>query len=176
MEADMPKCPFCRQFVGSDRFSAHFQEHVADDLERPDLPPDGQPRVYCHLKCGSLTRMPEEVVQDYLVNPAKYDPVTVCAGCRKHFHQKEFVWTETGQNLHDYFMNMMGGGYPESCFSKAVFNPVIFPLTLGIICMMTAAFTLEQHMGWAFLGGAIAGEVIVIFWGKKIRRALAQLR
>lgn len=49
---------------------------------------------YIHSKCGTLTRMINEISETYARNPKFYGS-TFCCGCMKHFPVSEFVWDGT---------------------------------------------------------------------------------
>jgi hypothetical protein len=69
-------------------------------------PLEGIPQVYVHPKCGVGTRMPEEIVRSYLVNPFLYSSRTFCCGCNDYVEQKELFWHETGLCLGIYFHDL----------------------------------------------------------------------
>jgi hypothetical protein len=110
------RCPYCHEFIDLAEFPAHEAEHRAlradgQQNEYVTLPPeerdegllDGVPRVYQHVKCGSLTGMPEEIIRSYLKNPYLYlADKSFCCGCGKHVPQRECVWIETGEDLQTY--------------------------------------------------------------------------
>ena len=109
------ECPFCHEKVFRLFFAGHCAKHTA-------LRPDGQmtdhitvhpqgrytgslkgvPQVYIHAKCGVGTKMPEEIVRSYLVNPFLYGAGSFCCGCGEHFPEEELFWYETGQNMAEY--------------------------------------------------------------------------
>jgi hypothetical protein len=66
----------------------------------------GAPQVYVHPACGTGTKMPEEIVRSYLVNPFLYNNLTFCCGCHDYVDQKELFWHETGECLSDYFQKL----------------------------------------------------------------------
>ncbi|MBV9469933.1 MAG: hypothetical protein JO316_06420 [Abitibacteriaceae bacterium] len=109
------QCPFCHQQI----FALVYNSHIAQHTERlPDgqqkdhytVPPnqryqgslEGVPQIYYHAKCGMATRMPEEIIRSYLVNPFLYNNTTFCSGCHNYVPSKELTWTETGERLSDY--------------------------------------------------------------------------
>ncbi|MBY0232388.1 MAG: hypothetical protein K2W96_24180 [Gemmataceae bacterium] len=110
------RCPYCHEMVEERAFPAHEAAHrkAKPDGQQTDyvtLPPDQRaggdlataPRVYVHKKCGVGTRMPEEIVRSYLVNPYLYNAdETFCCGCNRHVPFRECVWTETGEDLQSY--------------------------------------------------------------------------
>lgn len=109
------RCPFCHKLVRQNAYDEHIEGHtrLRDDGQMTDhitLPPeeraagalDGVPRVYQHERCGESTGMPEEIIRSYLKNPWLYSNFTFCCGCGDYFDEKEFFWTETGENLAAY--------------------------------------------------------------------------
>jgi hypothetical protein len=109
------RCPYCHKLVFRFFFSRHKAKHTA---QRPDgqqneyvtLHPSGRyegslagvPQCYRHPKCGVVTRMPEEIIRSYLVNPFLYGAGSFCCGCGAHIPEEELFWDETGQNMAEY--------------------------------------------------------------------------
>ena len=109
------RCPYCHRRMFRPFLAGHKARHLA---RRPDgqqneyitLHPTGRyrgslrgvPRSYRHPKCGVVTRMPEEIIRSYLVNPFLYGGGSFCCGCGEHVPEEELVWSETGQNMADY--------------------------------------------------------------------------
>ncbi len=87
------------------------------------------PKVYYHEKCGAATGMPEEIIRTYLVNPWFYNNYTFCCGCNRYLHQKNFYWTETGENLHDYSLRLRR----ESPLRTKVAHYATGPLGLSVL-------------------------------------------
>jgi hypothetical protein len=109
------RCPFCHQDISVVLFDAHVAEHtrLREDGQMTDhvtVAPEerfqgdlaGVPQWYRHQKCGAVTGMPEEIIRSYLADPFLYNDSTFCTGCGNYPHQSEFVWVETGENLHAY--------------------------------------------------------------------------
>ena len=63
---------------------------------------DGIPRVYRHLTCGETTELPDEIVQTNLIDPCYYNCFTFCSECGQNWHQSDFVWVDTQENLYAY--------------------------------------------------------------------------
>lgn len=63
---------------------------------------EGVPQAYRHPKCGGATRMPEEIIRSYLVNPFLYSGKSFCCGCNEYTPVAELFWIETGQCMADY--------------------------------------------------------------------------
>ena len=109
------RCPYCHKLVFRFFYSGHEAKHTA---RRPDgqqneyvtLHPTGRyegsltgvPQSYRHPKCGVVTRMPEEIIRSYLVNPFLYGAGSFCCGCGEHIPEQELFWYETGQNMAEY--------------------------------------------------------------------------
>jgi hypothetical protein len=108
-------CPFCHKKVLRFFYASHRAKHTAplSDGQMKDhvtVHPTGRykgslsgvPQVYRHPKCGVATKMPEEIIRSYLVNPFLYGGGSFCCGCNDYLPESEFFWTETGQNMADY--------------------------------------------------------------------------
>ncbi|MCG3185251.1 MAG: hypothetical protein ICCCNLDF_03439 [Planctomycetes bacterium] len=113
------ECPFCHRIVSRWLYLFHSLSHTrrlpdgqqADHATlRPSAryhgPLDDVPQVYYHAKCGGCTVMPEDIIRSYLVNPTLYNDETFCAGCGRYVRQRELEWTETGENLQQYFARL----------------------------------------------------------------------
>lgn len=109
------RCPYCHRRILSWKYEAHVEEHtrLRDDgqmNEHVTAPPedrfagslDDVPQHYRHLKCGEVTKMPEDIVRTYLADPLTYGDGTFCAGCSCYVDIVECVWAETGENLLAY--------------------------------------------------------------------------
>ena len=133
----MIRCPYCHTLVGEERLAEHEARHVADrgDGQQEDyatLPPedraddslDDVPQVYVHRKCGVATRMPEEIVRSYLVNPWLYSAdATFCCGCGTHVPFRQCVWSETGENLQKYMDRLRAAApdkKPQGCLGMVL--------------------------------------------------------
>lgn len=111
------RCRFCHEYIENDLLDAHIKNHqslLVDGQQRDyvTLPPNERvdreltdvPFVYIHTDCGVATVMPDEIVRSYLQNPYLYaSDATFCAGCGKHVPFADCIWTETKQNLQEYF-------------------------------------------------------------------------
>lgn len=112
-------CEFCHHLTFLPLYWIHEQQHIK-------LLPDGQrtnhitiepehhyqglldrvPQVYFHPGCGTVTKMPEDIIRSYLVNPFLYNEYTYCYGCSDYVLQDQLYWQETGQCLADYFQEL----------------------------------------------------------------------
>ena len=109
------QCPYCHKKIARESYAAHEKEH---ERRKPDgqhtdhvtNAPDqrykgslaGVPQSYRHARCGRGTRMPEEIIRTYLVNPLAYVDRTFCTGCGDYVDGSELTWIETGENMMDY--------------------------------------------------------------------------
>lgn len=102
-------CEFCHSLTFLPLYWIHRQQHLTlladgqmtDRFTQGLL--DGVPQAYFHPHCGTVTRMPEEIIRSYLVNPFLANEYTFCCGCNNYVLQDELYWRGTGQCLADYF-------------------------------------------------------------------------
>jgi hypothetical protein len=108
-------CPFCHKRVFRFFYASHKAKHTAPlaDGQMKDhvtVHPTGRykgslkgvPRAYRHPKCGTATKMPEEIIRSYLVNPFLYGGGSFCCGCNDYVPESALFWVETGQCMADY--------------------------------------------------------------------------
>ena len=116
------RCPFCHRLVLRPFYAGHKAKHTAP---RPDgqmtdhvtVHPAGRykgslrdvPQVYRHPTCGVATKMPEEIIRSYLVNPFLYGGGSFCCGCNGYVPEGELFWTETVQSLAEYQAELQAG-------------------------------------------------------------------
>ncbi len=109
------QCPFCHKRVLRWFYGWHQRKHTE---RRPDgqmsehvtrAPPqryqgslEGVPQAYRHDRCGVTTRMPEEIIRSYLVDPLLYNDGTFCCGCGTYVYSGYLTWVETGETVLDY--------------------------------------------------------------------------
>ena len=109
------ECPFCHKRILRFLYKGHKAKHTAplpDGQQKDHVTghPTGRyngslkgiPQVYRHPKCGVGTKMPEEIIRSYLVNPFLYGGGSFCCGCKTYVPESELFWTETGQNMAEY--------------------------------------------------------------------------
>jgi hypothetical protein len=72
---------------------------MADQLTDPAL----APRQFVHEKCGATSRMPDDMVTGYLVNPHRYNDWAYCSKCDGFVPHRECRWAETNEPLDAYF-------------------------------------------------------------------------
>lgn len=113
------RCAFCHQLIFLPLYPMHREKHtepLADGqmTDHVTIHPERRyqgvldvvPQAYIHTHCGGMTKMPEEIIRSYLVNPFLYNEYTFCCGCNNYIHQQELYWCETGQCLADYFQEL----------------------------------------------------------------------
>jgi hypothetical protein len=113
------ECPFCHQQIFRLWYPSHKARHMAlmadgqmtdhitvAEHERYMGSLDGVPQVYYHPLCDGSTGMPEEIIRSYLANPFLYNDTTFCTGCNDYVPEAECFWTETGQNLGEYKLQL----------------------------------------------------------------------
>ena len=113
------ECPFCHKNIFFLMYPLHIKKHTAlrSDGQMHDHITlreerryvgslDGIPQVYYHPKCEEATRMPEEIIRSYLVEPNMYSHFSFCCGCNDYVPFEELYWVETDECLADYFENL----------------------------------------------------------------------
>jgi len=64
---------------------------------------DEFPRVYRHLTCSAETELPENVLRNSEIDPCYYNGFTYCSNCNANWHQSDFKWVGTRENVHAYY-------------------------------------------------------------------------
>lgn len=113
------RCAYCHRLIFRPFYSLHCAKHtrrLADGQMKDHIKVrpndrfqgslDGVPRGYRHPRCGVATRMPEEIIRSYLVNPFLYSGGSFCCGCNAYVPEEDLFWIETGQSLSDYFRDL----------------------------------------------------------------------
>lgn len=59
---------------------------------------------YKHIATGAITEMPADIAKGVYENPKNYSALTINAADGAYYHYAEFVWTETGQNLYEWYL------------------------------------------------------------------------
>jgi hypothetical protein len=119
------------------------------------------PRVYVHEACGTTTPMPEEMVRGYLADPHRYNSWAFCRTCDGYVHRRECRWTETGENLDDYFRRLRAAAPPPP-ESKAVYAA---PVLLAAVGWLLGAFVLDAGRTswlWMIAGFALGLLLLVL--------------
>lgn len=138
-DLNMKRCDYCHEYIESNQFNAHCaeHEHLQADGQQEDyaaLPPEtrttqtleGEPQVYRHSKCSVVTRMSEDIIRSYLVNPYFYlADKTFCTGCGIHVPSGECIWIETGEDLQAHIDRLRS--------QKPEFRPGIFTRILVLL-------------------------------------------
>jgi hypothetical protein len=75
---------------------------MADDLT--DL--SKAPRQFAHEKCGATSRMADDMVAGYLVNPHRFNDWAFCSKCDGFVPHRECRWVETNEPLDAYFRRL----------------------------------------------------------------------
>jgi Fe-S cluster assembly iron-binding protein IscA len=109
------RCPYCHRWVLRWFYASHEKKHTqrrgdGQMAEHVTAPPEdrytgslnGVPQGYRHPACGVVTRMPEEIIRTYLINPMTYSDGSFCCGCGDYVDSSQLVWHETGENVLDY--------------------------------------------------------------------------
>jgi hypothetical protein len=89
--------------------------------------PATAPRQFVHEKCGATSRMPEEMVLGYLVNPHRYNDWAFCSKCDGFVPRHECHWAETNEKLDAYFGRLKAAvpAPPASTWLAFVAAPVL---------------------------------------------------
>ena len=172
---EMERCDLCHQYVPKEEFKTHRRSHegVRDDgqlNEYPTLPPEqrysgdltGVPRWYFHPKCGQTTRMPEEIIRTYLVNPYFYAYNSYCGGCQTHVPMSELYWQATGESLMAYTRRLQRQHPETRQLRKALITRVILMSILGGLLLggVGAAVALYDGRPWIALGVFVVGTLV----------------
>lgn len=56
--------------------------------------------------------MQEKIIRSCLKDPFMYGDSTFCTGCGRHRPDREFIWRETGENLHAYMERLRARAAP----------------------------------------------------------------
>jgi hypothetical protein len=161
-----------------------------DDDDRPrkgsgreTLPP-GTPQLYVHKRCKCETKMPTDVIREYLDNPFELgeEPTTYCSECEEDVPWKECHWADTRQNLYDYIDDLraemvVNGTDPRS--GEVPYNfltPVIAAviggcLAGGIGSALVKGLAIVAVVAAGIVGGALVGLVWMPFERKKDQAA-----
>lgn len=113
------RCVYCHTLIFRPLYPRHRAKHtrLRPDGQMTDhatLHPSGQyqgplegvPQGYRHPRCEVVTRMPEEIIRSYLVDPFLYSGGSFCCGCKSYVPYAELFWIETGECLADYFQKL----------------------------------------------------------------------
>lgn len=59
---------------------------------------------YRHVATGAVTDMSPDIAKAVYDHPERFSGLTVNAADQKTYHYSEFVWSETGQNVFDWYL------------------------------------------------------------------------
>ncbi len=60
--------------------------------------------VYRHIATGAVTTMDMSIAKALFENPSRFNPITFDAASQSFYHYAEFVWVDTNQNLHEWYV------------------------------------------------------------------------
>ncbi|NCN09041.1 MAG: ankyrin repeat domain-containing protein [Leptospira sp.] len=60
--------------------------------------------TYKHIATGAVTEMDRNIAEAVYNNPKNFSWLTLNAADGKYYHYSEFVWTETGQNMFEWYL------------------------------------------------------------------------
>lgn len=112
------------------------------------------PWVYQHKKCGTQTVIDVLEVSTMFDDPYQL-PYTSCAECKKSYHDRQFFWVESGENLFDFVKRLRARKSLTYKICRLVFAPLIGGAIGGVIGWFTASDTFI--LATAILGGIAAG-------------------
>jgi hypothetical protein len=137
---------------------------------------DVVPRAYLHEKCGTVTRISDDIIDNYLADPYYYnDGTTICAECGE-VPDKDCVWEETGQRLDEYMHQLQAkkgtayhvvrwGIWVAFMVAGAIIAPPLLKGGKGVI-----------PFPWDVLLGALAGGLAAFFVGRYLRLMLCKMK
>jgi Fe-S cluster assembly iron-binding protein IscA len=167
------RCPFChkrilRWFYGwhqrkhtERRPDGQMSEHITQaPQQRYQGSLAGVPQAYHHDRCGVTTRMPEEIIRSYLVDPLLYNDGSFCCGCGTYVFSGYLTWEETGEVVLDY-MGRLRAEYLARAFKTSPAELVqrrviVTPRAAGAIGKLAAEMKLPEPY-YFFLGSSRAG-------------------
>jgi hypothetical protein len=59
---------------------------------------------YKHMPTGAVTKMSDDIAKAVFDHPERFSGLTINAGDNKTYHYSEFVWTDNGQNVYEWFL------------------------------------------------------------------------
>jgi|GEM_PF-5658021 hypothetical protein len=134
------------------------------------------PRAYVHDRCGTTTRVSDDIIDKYLADPYFYsDGTTICAQCGE-VPDKDCRWVETGQSVDEYMRQLQAkkgtayhivrwGIWVVLLGAGAVIAPPLFAGGKGAI-----------PLPWSALLGMCPAGLIAYFVGPYIRLMLCKLK
>jgi hypothetical protein len=134
------------------------------------------PRAYVHDKCGTTTRVSDDIIDNYLADPFFYsDGTTICAECGEVL-DKDCRWEETGQRVDEYMRQLQAqkgtayhvvrwGIWVAFMVAGALIVPPLLKGGKGVI-----------PFPWDVLGGVLAGGLVAFFAGRYLRLMLCKMK
>lgn len=134
------------------------------------------PRAYVHDKCGTTTRVSDDIIDNYLADPYYYnDGTTICADCGE-VPDKECRWEETGQRVDEYMHQLQAkkgtayhlvrwGIWVAFMVAGAIITPPLLKGGKGVI-----------PFPWDVLGGMVFGLVAAFLVGRYLRLMLCKMK
>jgi len=143
----------------------------------PDKPVNANviPRVYVHDKCGTSTRVSDDIIETYLADPYFYsDGTTICAECGE-VPDKDCRWEETGQPVDEYMRQLQAtkgttyhgvrwGIWVLLIVAGAIIAPPLLKGGKGVI-----------PFPWDVIGGAMMGALAAFLAGRYVRLMLCKM-
>ena len=133
------------------------------------------PRAYVHEKCGTSTRVSDDIVETYLADPYFYsDGTTICAECGE-VPDKDCRWEETGQPVDEYMRQLQAkkgtayhavrwGIWGLLMVAGAIIAPPLLKGGKGVI-----------PFPWDVLCGVLVGGLVALFIGRYVRLVLCKM-
>jgi hypothetical protein len=141
---------------------------------QPPVDWDGVPRHYVHQNCGTVTPMPEHVIQTYLADPCFYFmPDTTCAKCGS-VPDSRCVWVETGERL-DKYMNRLKRQKSTAYHATRFFLPLLFGLLGAWFWAVDPLDHFAVQTKWDAAIGLGVGTGIGLFVSRFIRLGMCHL-
>lgn len=128
-------------------------------MEIPDNPTIQElqkraPWAYQHKKCGTQTVIDVTELSTMFDDPYQL-PYTFCAGCQKHYHDRQFFWVESGENLFAFVKRLRARKSLGFKICRLVVAPLIGGVIGGAISWFTGSDTVILVV--AILGGVAGG-------------------
>jgi len=173
----MKRCDMCHEFVLIQEFDVHYEQHQGTETDGqlstyPTLPPEQRwrgdlstiPQSYLHEACGAVTKMPEDIIRTYMVNPYFYGYSSFCCGCGTHVPARKLKWVETGENMFAHTKELQATlpnakRYRNELLKSIAGVSVLCGLVLGLAFGIGIYF-LDRH-----IVGSLVASVVGFFSG-----------
>jgi hypothetical protein len=135
----------------------------------PERPGESGPSslVYEHRRCGVRTVLPELEHKLLLADPYQL-PYTYCAGCKKHFHDRQFTWADSGENLFSYVKRLRS----RKSLTYKAFRLILIPAAVVVAGVLIGWYfgrgpeaMAAGGVGGVIMGWFVAGFVCAMFQG-----------